>query len=190
MVFTRPRADRARSRKHASVTAELLTAVVAAVGGLRRRARSTAFNMKPPPVGRLRCDPCAHAPTAAQAAVCRKATRCGNGTSACSFVKDLQRTLAFPWNTRRARGWGNYWPYLRTYHYTAALLGRRLLLQHADHVLPTNFLALDGEVSWRLPPNDTRTFGATVSDGDLHAWRAAGRDGACLKIAPPFATRH
>lgn len=129
----------------------------------------------------MSCDPCAHAPSASLAARCRLTASaphsgCENGTQACAFVRDLNTSLGFHWDSRQSRGWGNFWSYLRTYHYTAALLGRRLLLSHDDHILPTDVLALDGTVSWRLPPGDTRQW-HVVRDADVRAWGAAGHEG-------------
>ena len=132
--------------------------------------------------GKLRCDPCAHAPTPEQAADCRAPQMsCSNGTRTCAFIKALPKTLAFYWDARKTRGFGNFWPYLRTFHYSAAILGRRLLLAHQDHVLPTDHLALDGSVSWRLRPDDTQAY-HVVHEADVAAWRAAGQEGGLLGL--------
>ena len=61
-------------------------------------------------------------------------------TRTCAFIKALPKTLAFHWDARKTRGFGNFWPYLRTFYSAAAVLGRRLLLAHQDHVLPTDHL--------------------------------------------------
>ena len=112
------------------------------------------------------CDPCAAAPRELQAA-CRAPkgasyAGCENGTRQCDWVVGLSNTLAFYWDPRKSRGWGNYWPYMRTYHYTAALLGRRLLLAHDDGVIPSDVLLLGGRRSWRLSADEYANSGYHV----------------------------
>ena len=97
-----------------------------------------------------RCDPCAAAPSAEATFECRAAKSgrhhcASHGTRQCEWVTALPHTLAFHWNERKVRGWGNFWPYLRTLHFAAALLGRRLLLEHNDSLPPclsTYFFAI------------------------------------------------
>ena len=40
-------------------------------------------------------------------------------TRTCAFIKALPKTLAFHWDARKTRGFGNFWPYLRTFQYSA-----------------------------------------------------------------------
>lgn len=96
------------------------------------------------------CDPCAEAPAGLTA--CRATTTCSERSSEqCGWVERVDRTLALEWGTWN-RGWGNSYSYIRTLHYAAALLGRRLLL-HTAAYLPTGAL-LFGSRSWRLEAED------------------------------------
>lgn len=126
-----------------------------------------------------RCDPCASAPSTNTIDSCRRAssarTCIEQGTLPCDWVLTLPKTLAAHWDERKARGWGNFWPYLKTYHYSAALLGRRLLLSHTN-ALPTEVVALGGTTSWRLDDADVDAYvreAVVVRDADIKRWAAA-----------------
>ena len=124
------------------------------------------------------CDPCRHAPAYAQAA-CRLQqsgeythASCSRNTQQCDWITGEERTLAVHHDERRVRGWGNIWTYLRTLHYVAALLGRRMLFTHADNTLPSNALWLGSKRSSRLAQNATHQY-YEVTNADVAAWTAS-----------------
>ena len=118
------------------------------------------------------CEPCAHARPADEEQRCRRELNC-NGTSQCGWLAAAERTLALLWDDAGVRGWGNYWPYLRTSHYSAATLGRRLLLVHDDAgALPTDVLQLGGSLPWRLPRAELERSYRAVGRADLKHWMA------------------
>ena len=115
------------------------------------------------------CDPCFAASDAADS--CRQQRGCTDDTPQCDWVLGLNKTLAFSWNERKVRGWGNFWPYLRTAHFAAALLGRRLLLVHNES-LPTSSLMLGGRLSWRLPHGEAAGY-TVVRNAEVKEWNHA-----------------
>jgi len=124
------------------------------------------------------CDPCAAGPSGA-ASRCRAARNCESGSTAhCEWVLDVNKTLAVRWNERGVRGWGNYWPYLRTLHFAAALLGRRFLVLH-DHSLPTDYLMLGGRLSWSLPRGELSDY-LVVQPAELKSWNVAHNESGMI----------
>jgi hypothetical protein len=93
-------------------------------------------------------------------------------------VLDVNKTLAVRWNERGVRGWGNYWPYLRTLHFAAALLGRRFLVLH-DHSLPTDYLMLGGRLSWSLPRGELSDY-LVVQPAELKSWNVAHNESGMI----------
>ena len=124
------------------------------------------------------CDPCAAGPPGA-ASRCRAARNCESGSTAhCEWVLGVNKTLAVRWNERGVRGWGNYWPYLRTLHFAAALLGRRFLVLH-DHSLPTDYLMLGGRLSWSLPRGELSDY-LVVQPAEVKSWNVAHNESGMI----------